>query len=184
MKDEWFNDPLAQRPVIALLIMNNNIRVAINAFVLGIFGGIFTLWVLLHNSLLLGYLAAVFARQGYALSYWAAILPHGFIELTAIALAGAAGFVIGTALLFPGELKRSDNLRRKGREAALIFLAAVLLLVVAGLIEGLFSTITTKVIPDGGRLAFAGLTLIFLWWLGRKTGLLKAELVLSDQGNG
>lgn len=180
--DQWFNNSLEQRPVVAMLLMQNNIGVAINAFALGIFAGIFTFWVLLSNSLLLGYLAAVFTRQGYALSYWAAILPHGIIELTAIALAGAAGWVLGMALLFPGELKRGDNLRLKSREAVLIFLSSVILLVIAGLIEGLISTIPTKIIPDGERLVFAGLTVVFLWWLGRKTGLFRSKTAPSDQG--
>ena len=170
-EDKWFNHPLSQRPLVSSMLFYNNIRVAIGSFALGIFGGVFSLFVLLYNSMLLGRLAEFFTREGFAYAFWSSILPHGIIELTALGLAAAAGWIIGLTLLFPGELRRADALRIKAREASHLFVTSAILLVIAGLIEGLFSTIPTSVIPNEGRLAFAGLTLVFLFFLGRKTGI-------------
>lgn len=180
--DQWFNNPLAQRPLVASLILTNNVRVALLAFGAGVAAGVFTLAILLFNSMLLGHLAAYFARHGHAYPFWAAILPHGIIELTAIALAAAGGWILGMTMLFPGDYRRSDALRLIATDASCMFLSSVLLLGIAGLIEGLFSTIPTRSIPNEARLTVAGLTLLFLFFVGRWIGLRPIALFKSLKG--
>lgn len=182
--DKWFNNPLAQRPVVASMIMVNNIKVSIYAFALGTVACLPTIYMLAYNGLLLGHIAAYFGRHGYAYAFWAAVLPHGIIELTAIAFAGAAGWILGMAWMFPGNYKRSDSLSIKGREAGHLFLISVLLLLVAGTIEGMFSTIPTKVIPNEGRLLVAALSVVFLAYLGHISGLFRATLASLKRNTG
>ncbi|HEX2953204.1 MAG TPA: stage II sporulation protein M [Bacillota bacterium] len=173
--NEWFNNPFAQRPIVASYILQNNIRVSIYAFASGIIFCLPTLYVLAMNGLLLGHLAAYFSQYGHAYDFWAAVLPHGIIELTAIGFAGAAGWVLGMAWLFPGNLRRADNLSIKGREAAQLFLVSVFLLLIAGMIEGMFSTIPTQSVPNEVRLAVAASSLIFLLYLGIKSRLIQIK---------
>jgi uncharacterized membrane protein SpoIIM required for sporulation len=85
---------------------------------------------------MLGALWAVYAQHGLAVDFGGWILIHGFTELFAITLAGAAGFRIGWALAFPGEKTRLDALTAAGRLAAIVMVGVVLMLAVAGLLEG------------------------------------------------
>jgi uncharacterized membrane protein SpoIIM required for sporulation len=174
----WFNDPIVARPYLSARIMYNNIQVALTAFAGGMLLGIYTLYIVIFNGFMLGVLAAAFWRHHHALSFWAMILPHGVIELTAIAMAAAAGLILAKTILFPGEFSRADALKIQGTVAVKLALGTVGLLVIAGLIEGFFSTIAIKVIPEWGRLLFAALTAIFMIWyvnLGRSSQVRRSE---------
>lgn len=160
----WFNDPPAARPYISLYIMQNNIRVAFQSFAGGMLLGTLTCFALLYNGLILGVLAAGFMQKGYLLSFWAMILPHGVIELSAIMLAAAAGFALTRVILFPGVYSRSDAFRIHGVAAVKLLMGTALMLVIAALIEGFFSTISRDVVPEGGRLAVAAATALLLAW--------------------
>jgi uncharacterized membrane protein SpoIIM required for sporulation len=159
----WFNEHLVSRPYISSFIMYNNINVAIKAFGGGMLLGTLTCWAILSNGFILGVLAAIFFQHGKLLSFWAMILPHGVIELTAIGLSAAAGLLLTRAILFPGDLSRSDALKISGIKAVKLLAGTIGMLVVAGLIEGFFSTISTNIIPEFGRLIFAAITVFLLW---------------------
>ena len=166
----WFNEPLVARPYISSFIMYNNIMVAMQAFSGGMLLGTLTCWAILFNGFILGVLAAIFLKHGHLLSFWAMILPHGVIELTAIGLAAAAGLLLTRAILFPGDYSRSDALKISGIKAIKLLTGTICMLVVAGLIEGYLSTTSTDVIPESGRLAFAAVTgfLLFLYFKPRQ----------------
>lgn len=156
----WFNDPLSARPMISSAIFTNNARVAILAFALGITLGVGTVFMLATNGLMLGAVAARFAAAGHGIDFWATVLPHGVIELTAICLAGGAGLLMASGFLLPGDYRRTDSLVRASRDAARILLGVLLLLLIAGLIEGFYSTAPSS---NAGRLIFAGFTGILLY---------------------
>jgi uncharacterized membrane protein SpoIIM required for sporulation len=167
----WFNDPLTARPYISARIMYNNIQVSILAFAGGMLLGTYTLFVLVFNGFLLGVLSAAFWKNHYMISFWAMILPHGVIELTAIAMAAAGGLLLAKSILFPGEYSRKDALRVYGATAVKLMVGTVAMLIVAGLIEGFFSTIDTKTVPEWARLLFAALTgLLLLGYLRLGSG--------------
>ena len=150
---------LLASPAISSYIMTNNIRVSIGAVALGITMGIGTAYMLIINGMLLGGLSAVATNFHVDLLFWAVILPHGIIELTAISIAGGAGFLLAKALFAPGALLRSDALRLAGKEAVLLLCGVAMMLVIAGIIEGF---ITPLPFPPYSKLAFAVLTAIGL----------------------
>ncbi|HEY9504938.1 MAG TPA: stage II sporulation protein M, partial [Gemmatimonadales bacterium] len=130
---------LEDRPFMASAIITNNVRVAIACFAGGVFLGVGSLALLGYNGLTLGGAAGHFANQGllgYLLEF---ILGHGLLELFAIWVAGAAGFLLGRSVVAPGDLSRGDALVLSGRTAVRMVGGAAIMLVAAGLIEGFVS---------------------------------------------
>ncbi len=147
------------RPLMASGIISNNVRIAISCFAGGIFLGVGSLIMLGFNGLAIGASAGHFANAGllgYLLEF---ILGHGLLELFAIWVAGAAGFLLGRSVVAPGDLLRADALVVSGRRAVRMVGGAAVLLVVAGLIEGFVSAGTGGVAV---RAAASALSLVFL----------------------
>jgi uncharacterized membrane protein SpoIIM required for sporulation len=131
--------PSPYLPFVASSIITNNVQVAFGAFAFGITAGVGTVVVLAFNGLFFGAVLGLFAN--YRLAGWILtfVAGHGVLELTAIFIAGAAGLLVGRALVAPGDLARRDALVVYGRSAIRLVGAAACLLVVAGLIEGFVS---------------------------------------------
>jgi uncharacterized membrane protein SpoIIM required for sporulation len=106
---------------------------------------------------MLGTIFQIYAAKGlgFELGGWLSI--HGTTELFAIAIAGAAGMRIGTSIAFPGELTRMAAAARAGRVAATAMVGVTVMLLFAGLLEGIGrQTITSDVARysiGGGMLA-------------------------------
>jgi uncharacterized membrane protein SpoIIM required for sporulation/uncharacterized RDD family membrane protein YckC len=147
------------RPAMASAIITNNVRVALYCFAGGIFLGIGSLVLLALNGLQLGASFGHYVNVGLGAYLGEFIIGHGVLELTAIWIAGGAGFLLGRTLIAPGELARSDALVLAGRRAVRMLGACVVCLLVAGLIEGLVST---SAVGWTGRLVATGLSVVFL----------------------
>ncbi len=127
------------RPYVATFIISNNVRIAFMCFAGGVFFGVGSLILLAFNGLAIGTISGHFANLGllgYLLEF---IVGHGVLELFAIWVAGAAGFLLGKCLVAPGQVTRSEALVVNGRLAVRMVGAATLLLLVAGMIEGFIS---------------------------------------------
>lgn len=155
----------ADRPGVAISLITNNVRVALICFAGGVFFGIGAFVLLAINGLQLGAAAAHFANVGRLAYLGEFIIGHGPLELLAIWTAGAGGFLLGRALVAPGPWHRRDALVLAGREAGPLIGSAVLLLVVAGLIEGLLSVGSADWVLRGG-VAVGSVLLLALWLLG------------------
>ncbi|MFE8694869.1 stage II sporulation protein M [Cytobacillus sp. FJAT-53684] len=117
-------------------IMTNNIQVAILAFAGGVTFGILTVYLLIYNGILVGALAALFWHHGKSYDFWAYIVPHGMIELTAIFIAGGAGLLMGYKLFVPGKFSRGYQLKQQAKRSVQLLLGTIPLFVIAGIIEG------------------------------------------------
>jgi uncharacterized membrane protein SpoIIM required for sporulation len=131
--------PSLARPVISSVIISNNIQVTLLAFGLGLTAGIGTTVLLLFNGIHLGSVAGWMALHGKDRALWGWIMPHGGTELLAICIAGAAGFVLASAIVAPGQVRRSSALKNAGGDALVMELGCMAMLVIAGLIEGFVS---------------------------------------------
>jgi len=121
----------------AVRLFVNNGSVALFVFALGFAFGIPTALLEIMNGCGLGAFLAVFVSHGLGVEAGGWLLIHGVTELTATVLAGAAGMRIGWALAFPGERSRLDAAAAEGRKAATLMVGVLLMLVCAGLLEGI-----------------------------------------------
>lgn len=155
----------SQRPVMATSIIANNVRVAVSCFASGIVVGIGSLLLLAMNGLQLGAVSGHFANLGVLPYLWTFVMGHGVLELFAIWVAGAAGFLLGRSVIVPGDYSRRDAVVLASRRALPMVGAAVVLLLIAGLIEGLISastaTLATRWLVSGGSALFLAAYLLF-----------------------
>lgn len=134
-----WTDRVQANPLESYSLMSNNISVAFKAFVYGILFGIGTIYFLFMNGFVIGGGVQVVIENGLGDKILTFISSHGVIELTSIYIAGAAGLLIGWALVNPGEHKRWDSVYLKSVMAFKLILGCALLLIIAGTIEGLIS---------------------------------------------
>ena len=135
----WTESIVSVAPKETSRIMTNNLSVSFVAFAGGITFGIFTFYLLLNNGMLLGVIGAACHQYGMSLALWSFVAPHGSLELPAIIIAGAAGFRIGKAMLFPGGYRWKESVSTGGVEATRLVAGVIPMLIVAGCLEGFFS---------------------------------------------
>jgi uncharacterized membrane protein SpoIIM required for sporulation/uncharacterized RDD family membrane protein YckC len=155
----YIDIPEVFMPLFSSAIIANNVQVTFFAFAGGIAVGLGTMVILLMNGVMLGGTAGVFHINGLSLYLWSFVLPHGIIELTAICIAGGAGLLLGSAFVLPGRRTRRSALVRRGREAISLLGGTVVLLLLAGFIEGFISP---SGLPTAAKLAFGALTAVVL----------------------
>jgi uncharacterized membrane protein SpoIIM required for sporulation len=122
--------------VFAAFLFTHNSQIAIFSFALGFAFAVPTVLLILYNGLTLGAFYAVFAGKGLGPNVAAWLMIHGTTEIFAICISGAAGIRIGTAIAFPGQDSRMDAVVQSGRTAATAMIGTVIMLAVAGLLEG------------------------------------------------
>lgn len=125
-----------QLTAFSSFLFNNNAQIALFAFALGFAFGIPTAWLLVYNGVMIGSMYAVFWDKGLGYEFTGWLMIHGVTELFAIVLAGAAGFIIGGAVAFPGGQTRLASARAAGQKAATIAMGCVVMLIIAALLEG------------------------------------------------
>jgi len=138
-------------------LFTNNARVGMLCFALGFAAGVPVFLLLFQNGLMLGAMAALHHERGLSADFWGWILPHGITEMLAIVICGGAGLLLAQSLIFPGRRTRFDNFRHHAREASALVLGAVLMLLFAGIIEGIFRQTVHSM---AARYAVAALTLL------------------------
>jgi uncharacterized membrane protein SpoIIM required for sporulation len=156
----YIDDPQLFRPVMASRIVANNVQISFAAFAGGITAGLLTALLLVTNGISFGSVIGLYVSKGIGLLLLAFVAPHGVLELSAICVAGGAGFLLAAALLLPGARTRRRALVENSRRAIRLVAVSTMLLLVAGAIEGLISPIEWW--PLEGKLAVSGTTLVLL----------------------
>lgn len=145
------NDPMAVYKKMGemnmfLGITVNNVKVALYAFVFGIFLGIGTLFMLMQNAVMLGSFQYFFYDQGLLWESARTIWIHGTIEISVIIVAGCAGLVLGNSILFPKTYTRLQSFVRGTKAGLKIVVSTIPFFIIAGFLEG-FVTRKTEM-PD------------------------------------
>lgn len=146
---------------LAAFLFTHNSQIAIFAFALGFALCLPTAGLMLFNGCMAGAFLALFAARGLGVQATGWMMIHGITELLAVTLAGAAGFSIGWAVAFPGERTRVDAAADAGRRGATVMAGVVVMLFIAGLLEGFARQLIQN---DGVRLSIAAAS-ASLWGL-------------------
>ena len=128
-----------ERATMGGFYVYNNVGIALRAFAAGLLFGLVTIYVLVSNGIIIGTIAGYLISQGHGNAFLSFIISHGAFELTAIAVAGGAGLMLGNAIVHPGRRTRLENLQVRGREAVQIAGGAVVMLLIAALLEAFWS---------------------------------------------
>jgi uncharacterized membrane protein SpoIIM required for sporulation len=176
MTDQFIEegDPMAvykqkdELPMFIQLFLNN-IRVAFMAFVLGILFCAGTGFVLVSNGVMLGTFHTYFYMKELAIGksiFLASLLTvwiHGTFEILAIVLSGAAGFVAGMSLLYPGTYTRLQSFQIGMKRGLKIMMGVTPFIFFAAILEG-FVTRHTEM-PAAAKLAIILISLfIFVFY--------------------
>ena len=145
--------------LFATSLFTHNATVAIFAFALGFAFCAPTIMLLLYNGCVFGAFVSLYVQRdlGYEVGGW--LLIHGVTELFAIILAGAAGLKIGWAIISPGDASRTVAAAKAGQQAALVLAGVIIMLLIAGLIEGFGRQL---IVDDVARYGIAALSAV-IW---------------------
>jgi uncharacterized membrane protein SpoIIM required for sporulation len=136
-------------PAFAAQVWTNNAWLAAEALIFGILLGLPTLWLLFSNAANIGIAGALMIVHGKGVLFFALILPHGLLELTAVFLAAATGLRLGWTVIDPGPRPRSRALAEEGRASVTIALGLIVVLLVSGVIEAF---VTPSPLPTWARI--------------------------------
>lgn len=121
----------------------HNVGIAFQTFASGLFLGVGSAFFLFYNGMVIGAVAGHLSEIGFGQTFWSFVIGHGAFELSAIAIAGAAGLKLGWALIAPGRLRRAESLRVAARKSVLLVCGAMLFLLIAAFIEAYWSAKTS-----------------------------------------
>jgi stage II sporulation protein M len=130
---------------ISFNIIYHNVTLSLLWMVLGVVGGLPSMFFAVYNGFIIGYIsysAALNVGLGVVV---ATLLPHGVIELPAVLLSSAAGMGLGYA--FINRLRGRGSLRAEFVKALHLFITKIFpLLVLAGAIESILIAIALNII--------------------------------------
>jgi len=145
--------------VFASYLFTHNAGIGILCFGLGFALGIPVFLLMFYNGLMIGAMTGLHATKGLLPDFTGWLFVHGTTELLAVALCAAAGLMLGSAVALPGSHSRLENLRRQGRLAAKVVVGAVLMFLVAALLEGF----ARQLVTDMTTRYLIGTTAAVLW---------------------
>ncbi len=170
----WMGSIVGYEPIASSSITINNLSVCFGAIAGGITAGLYTIFILAFNGLFIGAIATLVGKNNLAYPFWAFVFPHGSLELPAIFLAGAAGLLIGKAMIFAGQYKRIDALKQNGTKAAQLLFGIIPMLIIAGTIEGFFSP--SPIIPSPIKyLVGTGIFFLLVLYCSRRKEVMSNE---------
>ena len=131
-------EPALDTMMTGFYIMHNA-GIGLRCFAWGIVFGLGSLKELLFEGIVLGTMFGHMATSPHAVNFFTFVTAHSSFELTAIVLSGAAGLRLGWGLVDTQGQSRLASLRREAVNSLPAVGAAVVLFVLAALVEGYVS---------------------------------------------
>tara|TARA_R110002012_G_scaffold51361_1_gene132849 strand:- start:530 stop:1501 length:972 start_codon:yes stop_codon:yes gene_type:complete len=138
----------------------NNIKVALMAFIYGILFCVGSLFIMMKNGVMLGSFQYFFYDKGVLWESVRTIWIHGTIEISVIIIAGAAGLVLGSGILFPGTYTRLASFKCSMKDGLKIVVSTIPFFIIAGFLEG-FVTRHTEM-PDWLAILIISISLLLI----------------------
>ena len=142
--EEMYSEPVQNRNAswiggMAGFYILNNTSIGLRCFAFGLFFGVGGLYVTVFNAALLGAAFGHMAGAAQSENFFHFVTAHAPFELTGIVLSAGAGMRLGFSLVDTGGLTRTAALRRSANQAMPIMGAAMVMFLLAALIEGFLS---------------------------------------------
>lgn len=119
--------------------IQNNVSIGFKMFASGILFGIGSVFVTLFNGLIIGAVAGHLSGIGYGSTFWSFVPGHSAPELLGLVICGAAGLMLGRALISPGQRTRRLALLEEAQSALPLALGASCMIAFAAVIEAYWS---------------------------------------------
>jgi uncharacterized membrane protein SpoIIM required for sporulation len=163
--EEHLEQPLSTGKLaeFSSFLFTHNTTVTFVAFAIGIFFGIGSAWLMFYNGVTTGALLAVFWEAHQLKAFATGILPHGVIEIPAMLIGGAAGFVLAEGMLRARPWPRLEELPRKAKDALFLLAGILPLLMGAGIIEAGVARAPELWIDSGAKLSVAAVVALGFW---------------------
>lgn len=143
----------------AAQVWTNNAWLAFQCIAFGITG--FFPLILLYNTVLqLGVAGAVMAEAHALDVFFALIIPHGLLELSAVFVAAGTGLRLFWTMLVPGARTRGMALAEEGRISVVVAIGLAIALFCSGLIEGF---VTPSTMPWWVKIVIGVLACAAFW---------------------
>ncbi len=144
MLEESFSEPIQGRGAglssgMAGFYIRNNAGIGLRCFAFGLLFGVGGLYITLFNAAFLGASFGHLATVPQGVNFFNFVTAHAPLELTAVVLSAAAGMRLGFSLVDTGGLTRIASLRRAAKESMPTMGAALIMFLLAALIEGFLS---------------------------------------------
>ncbi len=140
----------------------NNIRVSFMMLALGMIFSFGTSFLILYNSIMLGSFFAMFYQYNVLGKALKVVWIHGTLEISAIVIAGCAGFVLGNSFMFPGTYKRIDSFKTGAKNSIKIVIGLIPVFMCAGFLESFITRYTEMHLALSLVIIFGSLA--FLIW--------------------
>jgi uncharacterized membrane protein SpoIIM required for sporulation len=158
----------------------NNIRVSFLMLAMGMLFSAGTAFLILYNTIMLGSFFAMFYQYNVLGLALKVVWIHGTLEISAIVIAGCAGFALGNSFMFPGTFKRIDSFKRGAKDAMKIVVGLIPVFICAAFLESFITRYTEMSLALSLFIIFGSLAFI-LWYFVLLPLRLKSKLYAKDR---
>ncbi len=123
---------------LANFLFQHNTVIGILCFSLGVLAGVPTLLMTAYQGLIFGAFLGLHYDRDLTLEFLGWVSIHGVTEFGAVILCSAGGLLVAEKILFPGRYSRIESVAQSGGTAARIAVGAMLMFLVAAILEGGF----------------------------------------------
>ncbi len=120
----------------------NNIRVSFMMFAMGMFFSVGTGFYIMYNCIMLGSFFAMFYQYNVLGKALKVVWIHGTLEISAIVIAGCAGFILGNSFMFPDSYSRLESFKRGAKDGIKIVVGLIPIFICAGFLESFITRYT------------------------------------------
>lgn len=120
----------------------HNIGVSFKMFAFGILFSLGTGLFLVYNGIMVGAFLGMFYKYNVLGLALKVIWIHGTLEISAIIIAGCAGFVLGNSFMFPGTYSRLESFKRGAKDGIKIIVGLIPVFMCAGFLESFITRYT------------------------------------------
>ena len=156
----------AATTMMAGFYIQHNTSIGLQCFAWGILFGLGSLYQLFYNSLFIGTLFGYMATRPHAANFFTFVTAHSSFELTAVIVSAAAGLRLGWGLIDTQGQSRVSSLRREASNALPAVGAAVVLFVLAAIVEGYISASSAPYWSKAGVAVMSAAVIIAYLTLG------------------